>query len=233
MNDDFLTRYRKPPPREFSAALYERIHSPMNTQRNIIFRRLTIAVAFSLALLAALAFSPSARAAFNNLIRQVGGITYIGPEETTSQATPAPGEEYTIQEETLSLAEAQAKLPYAISLPTWAPEGFDISDTVLITYFSEEYTPVTISWSGPNYADGPINLMIGRRVNWLVDLSSMQEVQINGQAAGLTGGGWDADSGQWQGHDFTLTWMNGDLMYQLRSPSASAEDLIRMAESIP
>jgi len=43
MNDDFLTRFRKPPPPEFAAALYKRISQPMNTQfRNIALRRVTL-----------------------------------------------------------------------------------------------------------------------------------------------------------------------------------------------
>src|SRR5688572_14572934 len=87
MNDDFLTRFRKPPPRAFAAQLYKRINTPMNTQRHLVMRRFSFAAAICLALLAALAFSPDARAAFNGLIRQIGGITFFGPEETASQVT--------------------------------------------------------------------------------------------------------------------------------------------------
>ena len=38
---------------------------------------------------------------------------------------------------------------------------------------------------------GGMVLTVGQPVQWY------EEVQINGQPAGLAGGNWDADSGQW------------------------------------
>lgn len=233
MNDDFLTRYRKSPPREFAAALYERINFPMPAPRNIFLRRFMIAGAISLALIAAFAFSPNARASMMHLFKQVGGITFIGPDEPSSDPTETPEPERTVPEERLSLAEAQAKLPFAISLPTWVPEGFSQSDTVRISYFGDKFTPVEITYYGPDPQVGNIVLMVGQRVNWLVDLNSVQEVKINGESAGLTGGSWNADTGEWSGDDVSLTWMHGDVMYKLDSRGLSADQLIRIAESIP
>jgi hypothetical protein len=233
MNDDFLTRFRKPPPREFTEALYERISTEMNSQRNFNLRRITFAAALCLALIAALAFSPAAQAAFNKVVRQIGGVTFLGPDEMEAKQTPIPESQITIvPEERLPLSEAQAKLPYAISLPTWVPEGFTMATSVRISYFGTKYTPVEITWSGTDPMVGGIILTVGQPVQWLVDMDHLQEVQINGQPAGLTGGNWDADSGQWTGDDQTLTWMKGDVMYQLSS-RLPVEDLIRVAESIP
>ena len=111
---------------------------------------------------------------------------------------------------------------------------------VRITYFSEEYTPVEIAWMKSPDGSGPIPiiLIIGQPVKWEVDLDHLTEVQINGQPAGLTGGGWNADTGTWdtstsEVNNLTLTWMRDNVMYQLMTPGATAEDLIRMAESIP
>lgn len=232
MNDEFLTRFRKPPPPEFSEALYERIMTEMNTQRNFNIRRIMFAAAFCLALIAALAFSPTAQASFNHLVRQIGGITFFGPDETVDQP-PLPESQITIvPEQTLPLSEARAKLPYAISLPTWVPEGFMMATSVRISYFGTKYTPVEITWSGSDPMVGGIILTVGQPVQWLVDTDHLQEVQITGQPAGLTGGNWDADSGQWTGDDQTLTWMKGAVMYRLSS-RLPVEDLIRVAESIP
>jgi hypothetical protein len=235
MNEDFLTNFRKTPRREFAAALYKRINIPMKTQSTILLRRVTFSAAIGLALIAALAFSPAAQAALSYLMREIGGITYIQPDEASSEATPVPGQETTIREESMSLAEAQEVLPFAFSLPTWVPDGFVMGPSVTVSYFSENYTPARISWWGPDMAAGPIVLIVGPRVNWQVDLDHVQEVQVNGQPAGLTGGGWDADSGQWDSvhHNLTLTWMRGDIMYQLLSPAITAEEIIRVAESIP
>ena len=233
MNDDFLTRFRRPPPHEFCETLYERITTEMNTQKKFKFRRITFAAAFGLALLAALVFSPAAQAALDKVVRQIGGVTFLGPDENEANATPLPESQITIvPDEVLSLAEAQAKLPYSISLPTWVPEGFQMSTTVRISYFGSKYTPVDITWSGTDPMVGGILLTVGQPVQWYVDTDHLEEVQINGQSAGLTGGNWNADSGQWSGDDHTLTWMKGDVMYRL-SGRLPVEDLIKVAESIP
>ena len=233
MNDDFLTRFRKPPREEFSEALYERISTEMKAPRRFNIRRLMFAAALSLALMAALGFSPAAQAALNRVVREIGGVTFVGPDEAEANATPVPESQITlVPEERLSLAEAQAKLSYPISLPTWVPDGFKMSTSVRISYFGPKYTPVEILWHGTDPVVGGMMLDIGQPVQWLVDTDHVQEVRINGQPAGLTGGNWDADSGQWSGDDQTLTWMKGDVQYRL-SGRLPLEDLIRVAESIP
>jgi hypothetical protein len=229
MNDDFLTRFRKSPRREFSAALYERINTPMNTQRKFTFKHLTFVAAAVLALFAALLFSPSARAALQYLFRDIGGITY---EQEVAPSTPVPESQVTIvPQETMLLAKAQEKLPYEIHLPAWVPDGFTMAPSVRISYFGERFTPVEITWYGDN--GGAIILMIGQPVNWQVDLDHLKEVQVNGQPAGLTGGGWDADSGQWTGDQLTLTWKRGEVMYQLNGNGLSEDEMLHVAESIP
>jgi hypothetical protein len=236
MNEDFLTRHRKAPRREFSEALYKRINVPMDTRRFFRFRRLTFAAALAAALIAALAVSPSARAAFNGLIVEIGGMIFFESEES-AKATPLPESQVTlVPEEILPLAEAQAKLPYTISLPAWVPEGFKPGTAVRVAHFPGADAPqVTITWYGSDPDVGNIELTIfGQRINWLVETDDVQEVQVNGQPAALVEGSWDADAGQWNREAARiLSWMKGNQMYQLYSPGASVEDLIRMAESIP
>ena len=234
MNDDYLTRYRKSPPREFSEALYQRINVPMSTKRTPSLRRLTFAAAVGIALIAALAFLPSARAAFNGLIVEVGGFTFIEPDEA-EQGTPIPESQITtVPEDFLPLEEARAKLPYEISLPTWVPDGFTMSNTVRITHWPQ-VTPVTITWNSSNPRAAIIELMIfDRRMGWLVDTDDVSEVEVNGEPAALVGGTWDADTGTWNNKmDLSLSWMKGEEMYRLSAPGGTVEDLIRMAESIP
>jgi hypothetical protein len=236
MNDEFLTRFRKPPRQEFVAALYKRINLPMNKQPSISFRRTMAALALGMVLIAIFASSETVRAAFQALMKEIGGITYLEPEATAYETTPAPEEQATVRQERISLSEFQENGPFEMSLPTWAPEGFVMGETVTLSYFNETMPFADVQWLGPDLAAGPIILMVGPRVSWQVDVDHVQEIQINGQPAGLTGGGWDADTGEWGGagaDNLTLTWMRGDLMYQLRSPAVTAEELIRMAESIP
>jgi hypothetical protein len=241
MNDDFLTRFRKPPRRAFAAALHERINGPMRTRNNFALRRATWAAALCVALLAAAAFSPSARAAVAALARQIGGITYIGPDQAADEPSQNSGEVQIVPEEDLSLAEAQAKVPFEIRLPQSMPDGYTMLPTVHVSYFPDipnnsTSTFVTIAWGQSQDLGGHrIELVIGPPGSWLVDLDHLQDVQVNGQPAGLTRGGWDADTHQWDtSHGgLTLTWTLGNVMYQLRSASLTAEDLSHIAESIP
>jgi hypothetical protein len=125
MNDDFLTHFRKAPPKDFSEALYERIRTEMKPQRRFNIQRMTLAVAVCLALVAAFVFSPVAQAAISGLVRQIGGVTFIGPDETEANSTPIPESQVTIvPEERLPLDQARAKVHFEISLPTWVPVFF-------------------------------------------------------------------------------------------------------------
>lgn len=208
----------------------------MNMKRPPRLRWLTLATALCTALVAALAFSPSARAAFNGLIVQIGEMVLLEPDETTSQATPLPESQVTIvPHETLPLEEAQARLPYSISLPAWVPDGFKMGTVAQIAYFPGAGPQVTITWYGSDPNVGNIDLTIyAQRIDWLVETEDVQEVEVNGEPAALVVGGWDADSGQWNDSaGRMLNWMKGNEMYQLHSMGAAVEDLIRMAESIP
>src|ERR1044071_4661170 len=148
MNDDFLTQFRKSPSHEFSAALYERINAPMITQKKFPLKRFTFATAVALALVAALTFSPSARARLLYLFKVIGGVTYEQTDDAGSPSTPVPESQITIvPEDYLSLDEARGKVPFEIHLPTWVPEGSTMIDTVRISYFGPKYTPVEIKWT--------------------------------------------------------------------------------------
>ena len=99
----------------------------------------------------------------------------------------------------VSFSEIEEKVPFAISLPTWAPEGYVMPQSAMLRYFDGNLQWVSISWWGPNFADGPIMMLVGPRVNWAVDLDHLQEVQVNGQPATHPRKDWDADTGEWGG----------------------------------
>ena len=76
--------------------------------------------------------------------------------------------------------------------------------------------------------------VFAQRINWLVETEDVREVEVNGEPAALVVGGWDYDTSQWDKKAARmLNRMKGKEMYQLHSPGAAVEDLIRMAESIP
>jgi Domain of unknown function (DUF4367) len=233
MNDDFLTRFTKPPRPEFAAELYRRINPPATVRPSFAFRAALAASALCAVLAVTLLVSPAARAAVLSFLRDIGGVSF---QETT--AYPGSEDISTVPEEILSLEDAQAKLPYAVSLPTWVPEGFTRDADVRITHFSEEYTPVTITWRGKT-ADGGdtlFELMIGQNTgSMIVGPDALETVQINGQDAAVVSGMWSADEKAWatENTGLFLIWSRGDTTYSLFSPALPREDLILIAESIP
>jgi Domain of unknown function (DUF4367) len=235
MNDDFLTKFQKPPRPQFAASLLERINQPMNTTTKPSRLRpaLPAFTAVAAALTLALAVSPSAQAAIGEWIQEIGGVNFVADNGQMS------GEEepVTVTDSMVSLNDPAA-LPFAVSLPAWAPDGFVLDTNARITDFGSGYTPITIAYWGEAPGGWPavIYLSIGQNTrSWIVDLEHVEEVQINGQPAALTRGGWNADTGQWNVAEggLTLTWTRGDLQYQLMASNVSAETLIQMAESIP
>jgi hypothetical protein len=234
MNDDFLTRFTKPPRPEFAAELYRRINPPATARPSFAVRAALAASALCAVLALTLLVSPAARAAVLSLIRDIGGVSF---QETSDY--PGSDDISTVPEEILSLEDAQAKLSFSISLPTWVPEGFTRESDVRITRFSDDYTPVTITWRGKTAddADAFFELMIGQTVgSWAVGPDAIETVQINGQDAAFVSGMWNADKKEWDGTTentgLFLYWSRGDTTYSLFSPTLPREDLIRIAESI-
>ena len=86
MNDDFLTKFRKSPPPEFAAALYQRISKLMPAQPKTIALPTAVLTFSIFAVLAlTLLISPSIHAFAEGLVQQIGGYIFV-------QGTPPPGQ---------------------------------------------------------------------------------------------------------------------------------------------
>lgn len=151
MNDDFLTRFRKPPRAEFEADLYRRISKPM-TVSTTYFSRRRLALTFAAVLLVltvTLAASPGARAMAANLLRQIGVMTLserpVGepvliappsPEQLAlAEATATPIVPAALSGTPLDVAVAQAGFqPY---LPGYLPTGFNQVELVAAEYVDD------------------------------------------------------------------------------------------------
>lgn len=127
-DDDFLSHYRKPPRPEFAAALYERITHPMDTQQKRgPLRRLALVTATLVAICSAtLLFSPAARAAVSDLIREIGGVAYL----EMSELPFTPVSDDAIPSESMTLEQARTTAPFSFNIPNWVPEGFTRRDEV-------------------------------------------------------------------------------------------------------
>jgi hypothetical protein len=250
MNDDFLHQYRKPPRREFADRLFRQISAAnrrheMLTQIKPLSRRLALSfAALCLVFTLALAVSPAARAKFLDVVRPVGGLTFI----ETLDYPGSKGPEKLFPEQKVTLAQAQESFPASFSLPAYVPQGmvFNPEDVTLMNSPKYDVAYVYMYWEiqREDRSMGRIGLRVFHRLeqaqpgqgDWIVGPGSVEEVQINGQPAGLVRGAWDYNSQQWGAEDLLqLTWEKDGIQYYLSSTesTASVEELVKMAESMP
>jgi hypothetical protein len=226
-------------------------------------RRLRLGLLSLLGLLilaaALLAVSPQARGAFQEY--QNFAMILIGAQPVQNLDTQAPspqnGPTPAATEKrillNMSQAEIQSRLPFALRIPGWLPEGLtyqggsvaeDPSGKACVQAICSTSTPIydiilNYGWEDPSR--GGLNLQIWSGQpsgGYVFPQSAEQSVQVNGRDAAYVLQTWEANSqtGQmnpggvqalsWQDQNgFTYLLMTGNL-------ELSRQDLIRMAESI-
>lgn len=209
---------------------------PMSAPKVVFWKRLAwgaaaLILAFALVMLA----FPSARAAVLETILKIGGIAFVEKEEMET------GGEETWSEQVMSLAEAQATLPFTFQVPTWAPAGYALDDdAVAVAHPFPEVTFVRMKWENAGTGSA-IHLRIAYATveNWEIQKpvgsDAVEKVVVNGQEAALVQGGWDYETGQYTTEGLqTLEWKVGQVYYALSGLQGrvTAEELIRMAESM-
>lgn len=89
-----------------------------------------VAVLFVTSALLLLATVPSVRAAFGHMMEQRFGLVFVEPTPQTATMPAQLGSSHVQLEEKIippiSFEEAQAQVPFAISLPTLLPQGFEL-----------------------------------------------------------------------------------------------------------
>jgi len=245
MNDEFLYKMRRSPRPEFAEALYKRISQQ---RRSMMFEYLKAspirALAWGMALLGlllttALAALPGARAMILRVTKQIGRITF---EETDQYPGGNLSEIPTLAAQQVGLSKVQAMIPFTLTLPTWVPDGFELQEEVQVILPTEisRHTSVSLQWCpvGRSYncihmiAECPVGAVPPSSL--VVGPGNVEEVEINGQPAALVHGAWNADSQRYDpGLQLSLMWEQGGVTYSLFALDVQAEDLIRMAESIP
>jgi hypothetical protein len=233
MSDDFLNEHRERPSPEFTEALWERLQAP---RRPWWTRRLVWAPALLLlVLVGALAASPELRAGALAVVRAVGGIEV----QETDIVPPLEGPVARSAFVTYDLEGAQRALPFAVRVPTWAPEGYVLVPevSVLAAHDRRPVTTAVLTWRRGRLwielwveerpeAQPPLRLVAGH--------GSAEEVVVGGAPAALVRGAWSAEDGTYDAsRSVALVWVEAELVYILRTwdSGISAEELIRMAES--
>jgi hypothetical protein len=243
MKDDFLTRFRKPPPPEFAASLYERISEPMEpTQTLFTKRRLALAGAVLLAALTlTLIFSPGAQALARDLIRQIGAITLIDMESQRDEpvisqpptAEPPDDRQVLVAESAAEIAQLAGFQPLT---PNELPDRYIIEGGWLVTVMDDMTSVYKIYkaagidtflvYNAVQYAEGAqFEQAYGSN-------ETVQDVNVRGQA-----GVWITGRLFGEGPDSLkptnwLMWEEEGTTYTFYSDDLDLEEALRVAESM-
>lgn len=258
MNVDFLTRMRKPPRREFSTELYQRINKPMSEQHMgydlLSFRRAVLTVSVPVLLLyLTLLVSPAARAFANEQFRQIGALIFRQMETdpaaseaavTSKPTVPAPGDMNPPQNATL-LEDASRLAGFTVLAPSYIPEGYQVDNVWSIDHRESGIYVV----SSFRYDERDQFLLLNQIEytpgasfeGYLGDNEQLYDVNVRG-----TNGVWitgrlmtdpTEHSVELQTEPLPhatnlLVWKEGDVTYALFGNGISQTEMIRIAESL-
>lgn len=134
----------------------------------------------------------------------------------------------------LSLAEAEARLPFAVALPGAVPAGFVAAALVEVVAPEAaqpgDYASLIVTWENADEASVQLQIStIGAGAPAVGSVGSGTAVTVQGRPATL-------QQTQGLGPDrVTLTWERDELSYRLTAAGGAltGDDLLAMAESIP
>jgi hypothetical protein len=152
MNEDFFSTFRESPRPEFTESLYHKLTKQTKmqqvTRQTLLVKRVSLAfVALTLAFAITLAVSPVARAAVDEIIRElmVRGITvFVSSDEPDYSDLPEVSETYSILWSPATPDEISADFPFFAKLPTWVPSGYVLQEQAAL-YYPSMYGPPTSS----------------------------------------------------------------------------------------
>jgi hypothetical protein len=238
MNEDFLNGFREPPRAEFAKSLYEKLarerqFAMFTTRRAMPMRVMArvlaaVVLAFGLTLL----ILPDVRVALAQFLQDIAGFTY---KETEQVWVNPPSDGELVEPDKISLSEAQALLQLTFGVPSWSPAGFVLQQQV--DYYGDF---IVLNWASEKIGSYGISLLIGPVDGLSSDPIETgpgpQEILIGSTPALLERGGYDSETGKWNSEEgIALRWKRDNTYYLLMTDGkdVNADELIRMAESIP
>jgi hypothetical protein len=177
--------------------------------------------------------SPGAQAMWVQVEKVIGRIHLTIMEVLPNRSTPI-----VIESTPISLAEAQAVVPFDFAVPTYLPDALNRDAEVFVTQL--EPPIVKMRWwdTGNGFVQLAIHPANGKNnlTRNLIGSESSDIILINGQEGVIIYGGWDETSRTWSHQDrvTTLIWELDGIQYNLLSFSNAVPltELIIMAESV-
>ncbi len=261
MNDKFLKQFYEAPRTKFADVLYEHIsQQPQPRFAQTMATKLTyrnIVIVFVLLFLVAACVYAVVEKRWNKV-----GEIWVDVQSTQKPPTVIQSDLYKGMAgdmEVADLVEAKTALKFEFGFPSWAPEGFVLDDRLNISPWSAK--TLSAFWKSQDGGDpigiflksrwylvpGTKNPILGSVSTWPVVPGSFEEVEVQGRPAVLVRGDWNWWHMQvvedetaemeleWdEQNGISLYWTDGDISYLLWTydPAVSAEDLIKMAESV-
>lgn len=170
MNDDFFANFRETPRPEFTESLYRKLTKEANiqqvTRRTLLVRRVSLTfLALTLAFAITLAVSPAARAAVDEIIRElmVKGITvFVSSDEPDYSDLPEVSETYSILWSPAAPDEIFADFPFFAKIPAWMPYGYELQEQAALYYPSMYGPPISSVFQWKNSAGETIELEVNQ-----------------------------------------------------------------------
>jgi hypothetical protein len=175
-------------------------------------------------------------------------ITPVGSDLTAMVATQAGTiatvvPQSTAVQQSLTLEQAQAKLPFSLPQPAYLPPGTQLRHVNSYSYPElPPWVPQPL-FAELVYGDGPgtefslhvYPIVLGEQASisglnlQASPIQDVQDVDVNGQPGVLLQLGPERGQATWQ----EVVWERGDLMLALSSSDLSEADLLRIARSVP
>lgn len=241
MNDKYLHTFRRQPDPNLTDKLYQRLVAIPPAEaapqpEPAPSRRMRLAWAFIVLVLTlfVLAMVPGVRARFEDIVKQIGGLTVLITEDYPGTDNPR-----IVPDDILTLEEARARLDFEFRMPTYIPDGLVLQEDEIRA--SNIRTRITLNWRDENTPGRGFHIVVGKAdpdVQWVVGPNSVTEVMINDINATLVQGGWNGDTHEWEDNGFRdLRWQIDGIEYTLSTGNEewgglSDEELIKIAESI-
>jgi len=242
MNDKKFHAFRRTPDEAYADTLYQRLAmlpqshtaAPQPEQHGRSRKtRLAWVVALLLAGILVMAIVPGVRARFEDIVKEIGGLSLFITEDYPFSDNPN-----IVPDDIITLEEAADRLGFEFNLPAYIPEGMVLKEDEI--HASNITTYIRLMWQDENARGRFIELSIGpaNDIKWVVAPEGVTEVMVNDTPAILIQGGWSADTEQWE--DFgnkDLRWQLAGAKYMLYTVSEEfgglpTEELIKIAESI-
>lgn len=172
-------------------------------------------------------------------VLRVGRLAF---SEVEQLPTEIPNGSVAVPQRLLPVDEVLHGVAFEFGLPSWAPDGYVLSDEAMVTLPEEasrldEAWQVWLSWRIPGDSVGRNVLLLAYPAEYEgsypvpVGPGAVETVWVGGEKAAVVHGNWIG--GKWEeSMGGNVRWIAGETAYWLQSAWVHVDDLVKMASSV-